>query len=567
MKNAKRRRENTTALEDKLDELLNSEHNIFRFPGGATDNASVGSQRVSGRPIKRLSEAAAEEAAAAARTVPDVKSGGVEPVVPWKRTKSGGLENGRKDDREEQRSTRVADLLTWIDEAKAVGRDTTAFIAELDVLLGGNSYSPTNSSVSTQESLNADDTNHLLLTITAGGNGINLETNGELAKLLDSTDACVLSSDGSFGPGKYPLEHGGCGVAYQLIDKPKGEEQWCGHSWALGLVRSSNDAEMYGTQCALDVANKYLVRKDGKIVKKVVIVQTDSQHVMIHLRNAINMQALKCPIADKIMVQVSELASYEVETRITWVKAHESHLGNNIADPLAAHGKSKSLAGANPGRRYDNPLPPHRLQQIFIITEAWSETHGGQAARRQAEKNRQQIGERARATTPHVAGGGRSPTLVGPQAGPSAVPFSTTTPTSPPPQYSFFGDPNPASCEFDPDLTYLRAAGGSGAFGQDPLRRIPASEYQTGMDAAMAAPDILTSCRHVNASTGYNTPRSLVDYEDSDDENDGYIGNNARPARAPRDAGRDSDYVSLSSQQASRSWSVQPAAIAPRRLP
>ena len=150
----------------------------------------------------------------------------------------------------------------------------------------------------------------------------------------------VLFSDGSF------LERagrsGGCGVALW------NGRQWTGKAVALGTIRSSYDAEAKGILEALKLASQM-----PPLEHAVVELCVDHRGLVARIEYAIESGDWR--ELTGIMHERHNLMGRGIEVRLKWVRGHDVHAGNEMADILARVGADRSseryLAGL---RGYSN---------------------------------------------------------------------------------------------------------------------------------------------------------------------------------------------------------------------
>jgi ribonuclease HI len=154
-------------------------------------------------------------------------------------------------------------------------------------------------------------------------------------------DVLVLFSDGSAMSDRW----GGCGVAFW------NGEHWAGRAVALGpLARGSYAAEALGILEALKMAGQML-RPEQKVVE----ICVDHSGLVSTIRDA--SEGLSWRVEDfvlRVMAERERLMDRGIEVRLTWVKGHDIHAGNEMADHLARIGAQRSSEG-HLGGSWENP--------------------------------------------------------------------------------------------------------------------------------------------------------------------------------------------------------------------
>lgn len=156
-------------------------------------------------------------------------------------------------------------------------------------------------------------------------------------------DVLVLFSDGSAINNRWC----GCGVAFW------DGQQWTGKAIGLGHhARGAYAAEALGIAEALKVAGQML-RPEHKVVE----ICTDHLGLVETIRNASESRIWRDEyFVEEVKDERERLVACGVEVRLTWVKGHDVHAGNEMADLLAGVGALRSSQG-HFGSSRENPNP------------------------------------------------------------------------------------------------------------------------------------------------------------------------------------------------------------------
>ena len=153
-------------------------------------------------------------------------------------------------------------------------------------------------------------------------------------KLVVFSDGCLLESC-----------WGGCGVAYF------NGGHWHGKAIALGNTPGgSYEAEARGVVAAFQQAAE-LLRPHHQRVE----ICTDHSGIVDAFHGAGKIQSYRESLLALIWVEYANLADRGVEVKLSWVRGHDVHAGNEMADGLARLGAEKSRGGYGAGGVWVNP--------------------------------------------------------------------------------------------------------------------------------------------------------------------------------------------------------------------
>lgn len=155
-----------------------------------------------------------------------------------------------------------------------------------------------------------------------------------------SADVLALFADGSFIGRRW----GGAGVAYMK------RGSWSGSAIALGVIGSSDEAEMRAIHEALKLAGE-LLRGEHRVLH----VYSDSRSSLntIHIARAFG--RVRTAATHSAVVEMDRIIGRGYEVQLSWVKGHNISAGNEMADLLAGVASRKSRDGCVLGSRWDNP--------------------------------------------------------------------------------------------------------------------------------------------------------------------------------------------------------------------